>query len=106
MLALYYVEARPDAKRTAGMIDQFVRLAMAEGDMNRLIHYRADVDGIVTIVAEACDSVTIARLQNVLTNRFLLDSNERRQDQAGSLLAGDKEGAFNARSGAGPTAAV
>ncbi len=44
ILALYYSRARRDAARANSAVQRFATLATAEFDMNRLVHYRAEVE--------------------------------------------------------------
>jgi hypothetical protein len=72
VLAGYY--ARLDAVRMDCMAKQFAELAAAEGNQDRLAHYRADVEDIVATLAKKCSPATAAQLAGVVSNRFLIGS--------------------------------
>ncbi len=72
ILALYYTDVEPAASRAVAMAERFAELAAAEHDVNRLMHYRAEVDGIAQSVAAVCDPPLTARLAAVLADRFVL----------------------------------
>jgi hypothetical protein len=71
MLARYYARAR-DATRTEAMVKQFIQLAEAEQDINRLAHYRGDVESMAPRIARMCSPRTANQLAEVLADRFLI----------------------------------
>jgi hypothetical protein len=68
-LAGYY--ARRHVTRVDSMAKQFAELAAAEVDLDRLAHYRADVDGEVSTVVKRCDPATAVQVAAVVSDRFL-----------------------------------
>ncbi len=70
ILALYYSRARRDAARADSAIRRFVTLATAEFDMNRLAHYRAEVEQMAGSAPRICDPETVQRLTDVMAERF------------------------------------
>jgi hypothetical protein len=72
MLARYYTRLRDGAAADA-MARQFVALATAETDPDRLAHYRGDVEGIAGRLGRVCKPDTAAAVADVLRQRFALD---------------------------------
>jgi hypothetical protein len=75
MLARYYARAR-DTARADVLANQFVTLASAETNSDRLNYYRGDVHGLVGRVARACRPATVDRLNQLLADRFPSGSGE------------------------------
>jgi hypothetical protein len=75
MLARYYARARAGAQ-TEQMAMQFVDLAANERDINRLAHFRGDVESIAPRVMRQCGRETANRMSAVLADRFLLGARE------------------------------
>ena len=73
ILARYYVVARRGASHVDAMAKQFAELAAAEFDVNRLVHYRDEVESMAARVARVCQSETADRLAEVLADRFRID---------------------------------
>jgi hypothetical protein len=80
MLARYYARAR-DAARTDAMANQFADLVAAEQDINRLAHYRGDVESMAPRIVRMCGPAAADRLVEVLADRFLIGSRRRGDGQ-------------------------
>jgi hypothetical protein len=79
MLARYYARAR-DAGRTEAMAKQFSHIAATEQDINRLAHYRGDVESMAPRIARMCSPETANRLGEVLADRFLIGPRRSGED--------------------------
>jgi hypothetical protein len=76
MLARYYARAR-DADQTVRMAAQFAHLAHSEHDVNRLAHYRADVEAMAPRILRHCGPDVASQISALLANRFLIASPRR-----------------------------
>lgn len=72
MLARHYGFAQGDTERATRMVNQFVALAAAEFDLNRLAHHREEVGMMAQRVARLCDRETAEQLAGLLAERFLI----------------------------------
>jgi hypothetical protein len=79
MLARYYARAR-DAARTEEMANQFLTLAGAETDRDRLAYFRGDVQGLSGRIARMCHPATADRLKRILADRFPVGSEDDAPD--------------------------
>jgi hypothetical protein len=80
MLARYYARAR-DTARADEMAEQFVTLAAAETNVDRLAYYRGDVRGLAGRIVRACRPEIADRLNQVLADRFPPDSGDSEDAQ-------------------------
>jgi hypothetical protein len=81
MLARYYARAK-DAAAADAMANQFVTLAEAEPDSERLAYYSGDVHGLAGRIARNCRPSTVDRLNRVLASRFPTAPSEFGDDEA------------------------
>ncbi|MGH2615606.1 MAG: glycosyltransferase 61 family protein [Thermomicrobiales bacterium] len=79
MLARYYARAR-DAARADAMASQFVTLATAENDRDRLAYYRGDVQGMASRIARMCRPETSNRLTRLIADRFPASARDGDED--------------------------
>ena len=68
ILAHYYLRHDPD--RAEECIRQFIYLVDAENDINRLAHYRSDVENSVTLAAGICGLQTLTSLLQSVSGKF------------------------------------
>ncbi|MBA3414141.1 MAG: glycosyltransferase family 61 protein [Chloroflexia bacterium] len=69
-LARYYAETRQDPEQMVEMACLLADLLSAESEMNRLAHYRAEVEGLVMRVIGLCRSDVAVRLAETVADRF------------------------------------
>ncbi|HEU5433211.1 MAG TPA: glycosyltransferase 61 family protein [Thermomicrobiales bacterium] len=72
MLALYHAQIAGDPDRARALLTQFATLAAGAFDMNRFVHYRTEIEIIVTAIDAAIGVGADVSLNDVLARRFAL----------------------------------
>jgi hypothetical protein len=76
MLARYYARAR-DGEQAERMASQFAELVSEEFDVNRLAHYRGDVEAMAPRIMRNCSQKTASQIATILADRFLIAPSRR-----------------------------
>lgn len=77
ILARYYAVQNPSL--VDQMARQFIDLVLTESDIDRLVHFYADVARAPLQVMRRCSAETRTRLSSTLTDRFLIDPADRQR---------------------------